>query len=44
MSGESGDLVAEALRRNDSDLFEDLLVRVEIQRHLRVVTLDHLPG
>lgn len=44
MGGESGDLVAEALRRDDGDLLQDLLVGVEIQSHLRVVALDDLPG
>lgn len=44
MSRESGDLVAEALGGDYSNLFENLLVGVEIQRHLRVVTLDNLPG
>ncbi|GER41862.1 iron-sulfur cluster-binding protein [Striga asiatica] len=41
---ETGDLVAEALRGDDGDLLEDLLVGVEIKGHLRVVPLDDQAG
>lgn len=43
VGGEAGDLVAEALRGDDGHLFQDLLVRVEVERHARVVPLDHQP-
>ena len=43
MGGEPGDLVAEALGGDDGHFFQDLLVGVEIQSHLRVVAFDHLP-
>lgn len=43
MGGEPGDLVAEALRRDDGDLFQNFLVGVKIESHLPVVILDHLP-
>jgi hypothetical protein len=33
-------LVAKALRRNDSDLITKALVGLEVQRQLRVVALD----
>lgn len=42
MGGESSDLVAETLRRDDGDFFEDLLVGVEVECHARVVLLDDL--
>ena len=42
MGGKSSDLVAETLRRDDGDFFEDLLVRVEVECHARVILLDDL--
>lgn len=41
MSGETSDLVAETLGRDDGDLIDDLLVGVEVDRvETRVVLLD----
>lgn len=44
MSGESGDLVSQSLGGDNGDLFEDLLVRMEVEGHARVVALDDLTG
>jgi hypothetical protein len=43
VGGEPGHLVAQPLRRQDGHLLEHLLVGVEVERHPRVVLLDHLP-
>ena len=42
VGGESGDLVAEALRGDDGDLLKDFLVSMKIEGHSRIVPLDHL--
>lgn len=42
MRGETSDLVAQTFRRDDSDLLDNLLVRVEVKRQLRVVFLNNL--
>lgn len=42
VGGEAGDLVAEPLGGDDSNFFEDLLVRMEVECHARVVALNHL--
>nr|GMD86761.1 hypothetical protein EUGRSUZ_K00772 [Ipomoea batatas] len=44
MGGEAGDLVAQALGGDDGNLFQDLLVGVEVEGHARVVALDDLAG
>jgi len=42
ISGEACDLIPESFRGDDRHFFQKLLVRVEVQRHPRIVTLDHL--
>jgi len=44
MCGESSDLIAHALGRQDGDLIDNALVGVEVQRQARVVLLDNGAG
>ena len=42
MGGETGNLVAKTFRRDDGDLFDDLLIHIEIKGQLRVIFLNDL--
>lgn len=44
MCGETGNLVAEALGRNDGDLIGNLLVSLEVEREARIIFLDQDAG
>ena len=44
MGGETSDLISHSLGRDHGDLFDNLLVGIEIDGKLEVVLLNNLPG